>query len=83
MQKKKKERKKENAICVDENLMCHIKMFKRKINKLTQYLKACFCYCHSGHLSNPFSKLLYDVVCFCPGFDLVWRRQSFINAVLN
>lgn len=53
-------------------------------NKVTQYLEACFCYCHPGHLSGPFSKLSCDVALWVPSlWDFVTGRQSFINPVIN
>lgn len=54
-------RKKEKCNLCGWNLMCHIKRLQPKINKPTQYLEDCFCYCHSGHWSNPFSKLQWCV----------------------
>lgn len=66
----KKDRRK-NAICVGETPQCVIGKCLRT-NKVTQYLGACFCYCHSGHLSNPFSKLLYDVALWVSAQGLLW-----------
>lgn len=50
------------------------------MNKPIQYPEACFCYCHFGHLSSPFSKLLYEVAtaAFSSEFDLMWKDEDNI-----